>query len=86
MGLGGAATLFLVWQVIQPLLVIGAGILMGVLLDACVRGHSLAPADRPRASALALGLLGIRGDSDAVLSSGSNQLPVSVSTEPAAGY
>ena len=37
-GLGGAAALFLLWQVIQRILVIGAGILIGVLLDACVRG------------------------------------------------
>jgi predicted PurR-regulated permease PerM len=52
-GLGGAAALFLLWQVIQPLLVIGAGILIGVLLDACVRGiRWLLPIGRAFALAL----------------------------------
>ena len=52
-GLGGAGALFLLWQVIQPLLVIGAGILIGVLLDACVRGiRWLLPIGRAFALAL----------------------------------
>lgn len=52
-GLAGAAALFLIWQVIQPLLVIGAGILVGVLLDACIRGiRRLLPIGRVFALAL----------------------------------
>jgi len=52
-GLGGAAALFLLWQVIQPLLVIAAGILIGILLDACVRGiRWLLPIGRAFALAL----------------------------------
>jgi predicted PurR-regulated permease PerM len=52
-GLAGAAALFLLWQVIQPLLVIAAGILIGVLLDACVRGlRWLLPIGRAVALAL----------------------------------
>jgi predicted PurR-regulated permease PerM len=52
-GLGGAAALFLLWQVIQPVLVICAGILIGVLLDACIRGMQwLLPLGRALALAL----------------------------------
>jgi predicted PurR-regulated permease PerM len=56
-GLGGAAALFLLWQVVQPLLVVGAGILFGVLLDACVRGiRWLVPIGRAFALALTCAL------------------------------
>jgi predicted PurR-regulated permease PerM len=52
-GLGGAAALFLLWQVIQPVLIICAGILMGVLLDACIRGMQwLLPLGRALALAM----------------------------------
>lgn len=52
-GLAGAAALLVIWQVIQPLLVIAAGILVGVLLDACIRGNRrLLPIGRVFALAL----------------------------------
>jgi len=52
-GLGGAAALLLLWQVIQPVLVICAGILIGVLIDACIRGmQCLVPIGRALALAL----------------------------------
>lgn len=52
-GLGGAAALFLLWQVIQPVLIVCAGILTGVLLDACIRGmQRLLPLGRTLALAL----------------------------------
>lgn len=52
-GRAGAAAVFVIWQVIQPLPVIGAGILVGVLLDACIRGiRRLLPIGRVLALAL----------------------------------